>query len=444
MDDQEALARSRARRGQVLGAKYVLDDVLGIGGMGIVHVAVQRPLDRTVAVKVPRPELAHDEVVHRLLRNEARAGSRISHRNIVSVLDFGSDGGIPYLVMEHIAGPRLGQLLREHGALPLPAAVEIVRQIVSGLEDAHANGVVHADVKCDNVLVQTLRDGSIVPRLIDFGIARFLDERASVPLHHVAFVTGTPEYVAPEVARGEQPGPTADVYAIGVMLYELITGAAPFGGETADTIMLRKVESDAAGLAECCPELAVPAELDALVSRMLARDPDERPGDARELGRCLDAAYRPDVTWTPPPGCATASIFSTQALTASMSLDAKTVRVRPPRAPISQQRLAVLEAINEGDVDRIAAAYLSLARTLLDHHELHAAQAELEEGVALLTTPGPGGPVWRLLLALAALYAHHGERVKARLAARAARDQATESGSEEGREQSDRLCSRLR
>jgi serine/threonine-protein kinase len=445
MDDNEALARSRARRGQVLGAKYVLDDVLGIGGMGIVHVAVQRPLDRTVAVKVPRPELAHDEVVHYLFRNEARAGSRISHRNIVNVLDFGNELGVPYLVMEHIPGPRLGQLLREHGALPLPAAVEIVRQIVAGLEDAHSNGVVHADVKCDNVLVQTLRDGTIVPRLIDFGIARFLDERSALPVHPVAFVTGTPEYVAPEVARGEQPGPAADVYAIGVMLYELVAGKAPFGGGTAETIMTLKLESDAAALAERCPELEIPAELDALVSRMLARDPDERPANARELARCLDAAYQLDDRWYPTT-TATASIFSTQAMTATMAIahEMKTVRVRQPRTPLSQQRLAVLEAIRDGSVDRIAAAYLALARTLLDRHDLQSAQAELEEGVALLTSPGEAGPVWRLLLALAALYAHHGENVKARLAARAARDQATEAGSTEGRAQSERLCSRLR
>ena len=190
MDEKESLARARARCGEVIGGNYVLGDMLGIGGMGVVHVAVQRSLDRTVAVKLPRPELAHDGHVRRRFRNEALAGSRINHRNIVRVLDFGDQHGMPYLVMEHVAGPRLGQLLEEVGSLPYMAALVLVRQIVAGLEDAHADGIVHADLKCDNVLVETLRDGTAVPRVIDFGFARFIDERPERPER---LVSGTHE-----------------------------------------------------------------------------------------------------------------------------------------------------------------------------------------------------------------------------------------------------------
>ena len=424
--------------GHVIAGKYVLGDVLGTGGMGVVHLAMQRSLDRTVAVKVPRAELAEDELVRDLFRREAVTGSRLDHRNLVRILDFGEDAGVPYVVMDHIAGPRLGQLIRAGGPLPLGPAVDLVRQVVAGLEDAHGSSIVHADVKSDNVLVQTLRDGSVVPRLIDFGIARAIDEPDRDLPARAVFVTGTPEYVAPEVARGHRLTPAADVYAIGVMLYEMVAGAAPFAGEPPRTIVARKLEVEAMPLARRCPELGVPYELDRLVSRMLARDPGERPRDARELGRCLDNVYLRDAGGLPQSWSAEPTSFSTEGLTQRM-----TIEQAPASASLAERRLAVLAAIKAGDANRIAAAYLALARALIDRRELRAAQAELEEGIELLMTTR-GGPVWRLLLSLAALYAHHGDRVKARIVARAARDQAMEAGSSLGQARSERLFARIR
>jgi serine/threonine-protein kinase len=331
MKDHEALERSRARRGDVLGGRYVLDDVLGIGGMGIVYLALQCSLERTVAVKVPRPEFAHDRLVRSLFRREAITGSRITHRNIVGVIDFGYETGVPYLVMEHIAGPRLGQLLADCGPLPLEAALDVVRQIVAGLEDTHASGVVHADVKCDNVLVQLQRDGAIVPRLIDFGIARFVDEDVQVPPERSFIVSGTPEYVAPEVARGQRPTPAADVYAIGVMLYELVTGTAPFRGATASAIMHRKQETDAIPIAQRCPELAIPEALDALISRMLSRDPERRPSDAKQLARSLDAAADRHASTMPAVSSWVTQISTHDTASMSCAPTAKTVRASPSR-----------------------------------------------------------------------------------------------------------------
>jgi serine/threonine protein kinase len=435
MDDKQALATSIARRGEVIGNNYVLEDVVGIGGMGVVHLALQRSLERTVAIKVPRPELVNDPYVRRMFRNEALAGSRSNHRNIVGILDFGSDSGVPYLVMEHIVGPRLGQLLHELGPLPLDAALDMVRQIVAGLEDAHANGVVHADVKCDNVLVQTLRDGSVTPRLIDFGVAELVDRK---PSRTEPMVTGTPEYVAPEVARGLRPTPAADVYAVGVMLYELVAGATPFCGENAGAILASKLETDAMPLRRRCPTLEISSELDELVSRTLARDPDERPVDGRELGRCLDAVAKGTAPFLP---ITITSSFSTEAITATM--DRVDTPLPKPRPSITQRRLHVLAAIRGGSVERIATAYLELARELVDDHQLVGAEAELEEAVDLLMGSEGHGPVWRLLLSLAALYDHRGDHVRARLAARAARDHAAETGSALGRERSERLCARL-
>ncbi|HEY3801043.1 MAG TPA: serine/threonine-protein kinase [Kofleriaceae bacterium] len=434
MDDREALATAMARRGEVIGNNYVLDGVLGIGGMGVVHVAVQRSLERTVAVKLPRPELAHDLYVRTMFRNEALTGSRVTHRNIVGVLDFGSDAGVPYLVMEHIVGPRLGQLLESAGPLPVLAAAAIVRQVVAGLEDAHASGVVHADVKCDNVLLQTARDGSVTPRLIDFGVAELVDRSASAPRPD-PIVTGTPEYVAPEVVRGRRPTPAADVYAVGVMLYELVVGETPFHGETAAAILADKLEADPLPLRRRCPELEISAALDELVSRMLSRDPAERPSDGRDLGRCFDLACPPAEL--PSVASVETTMFSTEAATEDME------PIEDARPPVSHRRMRVLSAIRAGSVERIATGYLELARELVDRHELDIAEAELEEGVDLLMSCDRPGPVWRLLLSLAALYDHRGEHQRARIAARAARDHAAETGSTIGRERSERLCARL-
>src|SRR3954469_18627332 len=267
-----------ARCGELIAGNYRLEHVLGVGGMGVVYSACQRSLDRNVALKLPRPELASDPDVRHRLRMEAIASSRVDHRNSVRMLDYGAHAGAPYLVMELVTGPRLGQLLHEHRPLPLDIALGLVSEINAALEEAHINGVIHADVKCDNVLVETLRDGTMRPRLIDWGIARFCDG----PDEPSEIVTGTPEYLAPEVGLGERATFAADVYAIGVMLYELISGSTPFAGSP--HVMVRKLEDAVVPIALRCPGLQIPAALDELIQRCLARDPEDRFPDARTLG----------------------------------------------------------------------------------------------------------------------------------------------------------------
>lgn len=291
-----------ARRGEVIGNNYVVGNILGMGGMGVVYTALQRSLDRVVALKMPRPELARDPQIKDRLRREALASSRISHRNSVRIFDYGNHAGSPYIVMELVTGPRLGQVLVEHGPLPIGLAARLVRDVAAVLEDAHLNGIVHADVKCNNILIETLRDGSLLPRVIDWGIARFHDDHRHVD---PALVTGTPEYLAPEVAAGALPTCAADVYALGILTYELISGATPRtrGGRVVPLTVI-------------CPELDLPEGLDALVARALAADPDERFTDAGVFVRALDAipnlarAERRRTTSSFP------SVFSTEAATA--------------------------------------------------------------------------------------------------------------------------------
>ena len=428
--DKEPYAR---RRGELVAGCYELDRVLGVGGMGVVYTALQRSLDRIVAVKLPRPELASDPDVRERLRIEAIAGSRIEHRSSVRVLDYGMHAGAPYLVMEYVAGLLLGQLLIEHGPLPVVAAIRFVRDIASVLEEAHANGIVHADVKCDNVLVESSRDGVMAPRLIDWGIAQIRGLHTTQP---GAFVAGTPEYVAPEVALGEPPSFAADVYALGVMLYELITGATPFG---TTQVMRSKLEELAVPIAVRCPDLHVPPALDALVLRALSRDPAERFADAGQLARALDPILMSRDLRRKPGRAPSPPIFTTEATTATMSV------VQPGEDPASPKRRtgSVLCALESGDVHAIVVAYLDLARALVDEHRLDQAIVELERGVELLSAPGSGAPVWRLLLTLAALYDGTGDRKRARSAAKLARERAVRDGSAVGSERAERLASRL-
>lgn len=452
MHDDHELIRSLQRAGDVIDDAFRLGPVLGVGGMGVVYAATQCSLGRTVALKLPRPELAADPEVRARFRTEALAGCRVNHRNVAHVLDFGDAGGVPYLVMEHVAGPRLGDLVLAHGPLPVAFAVELVGQILAGLGDAHENRVIHSDVKCNNILVQTARDGAAVPRLIDFGIARFIDDDGPRRDGTARVIAGTPEYLAPELIRGEAATFASDVYAAGVLLYELVTGTTPFGGGTKAQILTRQLEDEPAPLSRRAPDRDVPAALDEIVARALAKRPADRFEDAAAFGAALarvtlDGARPP---WGPPRLAGGAPVFSTGGATATMRAPAPprpAMRGRDRvRSRVDERRYAVGAAILSGDVDAIVVAYLELSRALIDEHRIALAIAELEEGVELLSaadTPARRAPLWRLLLSLAALYAGHGDREKARAITCAARAQAVAAGSAVGRERAELLWARL-
>jgi serine/threonine-protein kinase len=305
---------SRRERGELIGGSYVLDHLLGSGGMGIVYAAFQRSLERVVAVKLLRPELLGSATARRRLHIEAVAGARIVHRNSVSVLDYGEDKGEPFLAMEHVAGASLVDMLEQHGALPVDVSVRLVRQVCAALEAAHASGVVHADVKSGNVLVELQRDGALVPRLIDWGIARFIDDHSE---HAHDSIPGTPDYLPPEVMMGDLPTFAADTYAAGIMLYELIAGITPFTIRTRGT--LQGSRDALVPLSARCPELAIPSALDALVARALTCEPSGRFRDAGALGQALDLLPTSQLTST--SHASTRPLFSTDATTSRYRRD---------------------------------------------------------------------------------------------------------------------------
>jgi serine/threonine protein kinase len=206
-----AAASPKAPLGLLQG-KYVLGDCIGAGGMGRVFRAHQPALQRVVAIKIMHSTLAENPHVVRHFHTEARAAAGIAHPNSVAVLDYGeTEDGIPFLVMELVEGRSLAQLVRDEAPLDPARAIAIVLQVLGALEEAHRTGVVHADVKSDNVLVETRRDGSDRAKLVDFGLARIA--REPIFFDDVDVISGTPEYMAPEIIAGAPPSRASDIYA---------------------------------------------------------------------------------------------------------------------------------------------------------------------------------------------------------------------------------------
>jgi len=262
---------------RLIGGRYELADRIGGGGMADVFRAHDRTLDRDVAVKLMRPAFATDpEFVERFHR-EAEALGAIDHPNIVRVLDYGAGADGPFIVMELVRGGTLWDLMRARGRVDQYVAAQIAAAIADGLEAAHVRGVLHRDLKPDNVLL----DGERRPKIADFGIARLA---AATAITRTGELLGTPQYLAPEQMSGDIVDERADVYALGVILYEMLTGARPTGGRTPSEIVARRLRVDPRPPSRLVP--LAPA-LSALVMRALARDPARRTRRAADLRDAL-------------------------------------------------------------------------------------------------------------------------------------------------------------
>jgi len=263
----------------VLNGRYQLVAQQGSGGMSVIYKSVDRALGRTVAVKILRPSLTNDPSFLEKFRNEARAVANLSHPNIVTVYDVGSDGPTHYIVMELVEGTDLKKIIKEKGALPIDRAIDIAVQICAGLGYAHRSGLVHADVKPQNMLV-TPQD---VVKVTDFGIAQALSH--TQPQQRAEVVWGSPHYFAPEQARGEQPTPQADVYAVGVVLFELLTGELPYVGTNQQELAMAHIKEPIPNVSELRP--GVPDRLAKMIFRAMAKDPRDRYRDADQFGNIL-------------------------------------------------------------------------------------------------------------------------------------------------------------
>lgn len=269
---------ARFRLGRILEDRYSLTDVLGRGGMGVVYDGFDHLLERPVVVKVISPRASDAKSSARLVR-EARLACRVQHPSIVTIFHLGLLDDEPYLVMERLEGRDLEGLASEHGPLDLETVVALLDPLAEALDALHAAGIVHRDVKPANVFVLGGRLERPRVKLIDFGLA-ILDEQTSARLTRVGLVIGTPEYIAPEVARGAKATAASDVYSLATTIFELLTGELPFEGAGID-LMIAKTRTEPRRIAQLTTEPWA-TDVDAVLARGLARDAGERPS-ASEL-----------------------------------------------------------------------------------------------------------------------------------------------------------------
>lgn len=280
---------------QLLNNRYEIIELLGKGGMAVVYRARDLMLERQVAIKVLREDYSRDPAFQERFRLEARAAANLSHPNIVTVHDFGLDKGRLFIVMELVVGTDLKTLLRKRGRFTPAEAIPLMIQACAGIGYAHRAGLVHCDVKPQNFLVTP----DMRLKVTDFGIARALstirpDEQSDV-------VWGSPQYFSPEQAAGYPPTPASDVYSLGVVLYELLTGTLPFQADSAAELARLHLEAKPIPIREFVPEIS--PELEQIVEKVLSKEPSQRYRTADQLGRVLmhfgSVRSAPALTLTP-------------------------------------------------------------------------------------------------------------------------------------------------
>jgi eukaryotic-like serine/threonine-protein kinase len=262
--------------GRLLDGRYAVTARIAHGGMATVYLALDTRLERQVALKVMHAELARDDEFVRRFIGEAKSVARLSHQNVVAVFDQGADGPFLYLAMEYVPGRTLKELLRERGRFSPAAALDIMTGVLDGLAAAHASGIVHRDVKPENVLLTA--DGRI--KVADFGLAR---AHAAAAHTRAGLLIGTVAYLPPEQVTGDSAGPRGDVYSAGVVLFELLIGRPPFTGDTPLSVAYQHVNSGIPAPSSVVP--GIPTAVDRLVLAATSRDPALRPADAGEFAR---------------------------------------------------------------------------------------------------------------------------------------------------------------
>ena len=333
--------------GRVVAERYRVLDRLGAGGMGTVYLAVHQAIEKKVALKVLRPEYsAKPDLVARFQR-EAISASRIKHPNVLDVFDFGQlDNGCFYLAMEFLEGHDLADELEKARWLSPDRALKIALQVCKALAAAHAKGVVHRDLKPENVFLQVTGDGDEVVKIVDFGIAqlRSTEEVAKAEpqrrrLTRTGMIFGTPEYMSPEQGAGKHADLRVDVYAAGVILYEMLTGAVPFTGDTFFGVLNAHMNDPLLPLRASNPDVSVSPELEAVIAKALAKDPDQRLQSMRELATALTGtpegiALDPSARKSAIPSVTLAEFDRVAAASARQERPAAVIRARAT-APVS-------------------------------------------------------------------------------------------------------------
>lgn len=286
--DGSALATARLGTRGIAGGKYRLDCLIGRGGMGAVYAGTHVELERPVAIKVLLPDFTDEPQALERFRREARAAARLNHPNVADTYDYGllPEGGA-YIVMELVDGINLREHLNRHARLPFDEIRSITRQVALGVEAAHRRGIVHRDLKPANIMLMHDAHDGLLALVLDFGIAKLKEQTLAGGLTNSGTMIGTPRYMSPEQCSGLETDARSDIYALGVILYELITHRPPFDSQSAMAIALKHMQEPPPSPYDARPD--APADLVALCTRMLAKKPEDRPQTAAEIAKSIDS-----------------------------------------------------------------------------------------------------------------------------------------------------------
>jgi predicted Ser/Thr protein kinase len=274
------VATTVVRQGTVIASRYEILSELGSGGMGVVYKAHDRVLDETVAIKTLRADLTTTTGAAQRFRSEIKLARKVTHRNVCRIHEYGEDGGLRFICMEYVDGVDLKHILRASGGFSTEKALEIALQVAYGLEAIHEAGIIHRDLKTPNII----QDGRGIVRLMDFGIAKELGAGATAATG-TGLIVGTPEYMSPEQARGEPVDLRADIYALGIVIFEIFTGRVPFKGDTPMATILKHINDPPPIFEEAAA--AVPPAIRPVLARALAKSPDERYPSARAMAEAI-------------------------------------------------------------------------------------------------------------------------------------------------------------
>jgi len=279
--------------GKLLDKKYQIDELLGVGGMGRVYKATQLALDKVVCVKVLRSGMMQDDTLVGRFHREARASSRLNHPNSIAVTDFGQaeEDGSLYMVMEFVPGKDLGKVIREERPIAEKRIIHIMDQVLSALADAHAAGIIHRDLKPENIMVTDLRGTKDFVKVLDFGIAKIQETQTEPGLTQAGMVCGTPEYMSPEQARGEELDARSDVYAAGVIIYQMVVGQIPFTAPTAMGIVTKHL-TEAPVPPSKMDSIRISPAMETVILKAMSKNRDGRQKTALALQQELNQVLR--------------------------------------------------------------------------------------------------------------------------------------------------------
>jgi serine/threonine-protein kinase len=389
--------------GTTVAGRYKVLKLLGEGGMGQVYLAEHSAIEKRIALKVLRAEYAHKGEIVTRFQQEAISASRIKHPNVLDVFDFGQlENGCFYLAMEFLEGNDLADELQRARALSAPRALPIAMQMCRALAAAHAKGVVHRDMKPENVFLQRTADGEEIVKIVDFGIAQLKpsNEEAAASSKHrrltrTGMIFGTPEYMAPEQATGKHADLRCDVYAVGIILYELFTGAVPFTGETFLGVLAKHLNDPPPPMRSVYPDLQISAELEQVILSALAKDPLHRYQSMNELAQALAAT---------PEG----QYVGLRGPLSQLSDQRGSFVPGAPASPTAQQFYGSPTAQSPGAAPPPRSAALSdaaRAALTLARQDTDAARAETQLGTEAPALPPAKSNTGAILIALAGLSA---------------------------------------